>query len=182
MAVQVVSGHIPSHQAVIRTGGHVYELDGSLSTALQPGAWHQRGSIDGQSLFVRTAPPQPLRAITRRGQRPPPIDVVSSSANSETIRVRAPTPLALVRDVAWDKGWGASVSVNGRAARSLPVSAYGMVQQVDLPSGRDVVTFRYRPAHFVIAGVLSAAAVLFLLVLGAVAAIRAGRRRNSTAA
>ncbi len=182
LAVQVVSGHIPSHQAVITADGHVYELDGSLSDAIRPGTWQERGSMEGQSLFVRTAPPEPLRAITRRGQPAPPIDVISRSANAETIRLQAATPLALVRDVAWDSGWAASVSANGRAARSVAVSAYGPVQQVRLPAGRDVVTFRYRPAHFVVASVLSGAAVLFLLVLAGVAAIRVRcRRRSSTA-
>jgi hypothetical protein len=61
------------------------------------------------------------------------------------------------------------------------MSAYGLVQQVHLPAGSDVVTFRYRPAHFVVAGILSMGAVLFLVVLAVVAvvtAVRVRRRRR----
>ena len=181
LAVQVVSGQIPSHQAVVDVDSHAYELDGALSAVLAPGAWYQRGTVDGQSLFVRTAAPKPWRAISSGGQPAPRVDVLSNSTNAESIRVKAGTPLAVVRDVAWDKGWGASVAVNGGPAQAIPVSTYGLVQQVHLPAGDDVVTFRYRPAHFVIASVLSLAAVLFLVVLGGVALVGAHRRRRRDA-
>jgi hypothetical protein len=182
LAVQVVSGRIPSHQATITVNGHAYELDGSLSAALQPSAWHQQGSVEGHSLFVRNRPPTPLRAITHGAQPAPRVVVLSNNANVETIRVQASKPLVVVRSVAWDKGWKASVSVNGGAARSANLSPYGLVQQVHLPAGSDVVTFRYRPVHFVVSSILSLGAALFLVVLGVVMFVRVRRRRRNTVA
>jgi hypothetical protein len=58
------------------------------------------------------------------------------------------------------------------------MSAYGLVQQVRLPAGSDVVTFRYRPARFVVAGILSMGAVLFLVVLAVVAVVTVVRVRR----
>jgi uncharacterized membrane protein YfhO len=123
----------------------------------------------------------PFRVITKGSQATPRIDVLSVNANVETIRLLASAPLVLVRSVAWDNGWKASVSVNGGGSKPAPMSAYGLVQQVHLPAGSDVVTFRYRPAHFVVAGILSMGAVLFLVVLAVVAvvtAVRVRRRRR----
>lgn len=178
MAVQVISGRVPSHQAVVTVHQRAYELDGPLSDALLPGAWHQEGSVEGDPLFVRNRVPMPLRAITHGTQPAPPIQVLSSDANVETIRLHASAPLVVVRDVAWDKGWRASVTVNGGPSRTAPMSSYGLVQQVRLPAGSDVVTFRYRPVHFVAASILSLGALFFLAVLAVVAAVRIRRRRR----
>ena len=120
----------------------------------------------------------PFRVITKGSQPAPPIAVLSVNANVETIRLRASAPLVLVRSVAWDNGWKASVSVNGGGSTSAPMSAYGLVQQVHLPAGSDVVTFRYRPAHFVVAGILSVGAVVFLVVLAVVAVVAVVRARR----
>jgi hypothetical protein len=178
LAVQVISGQVPSHQAVVTVGQRAYELDGALSAALDPRTWHQQGSVDGHPLFIRNQGPIPFRVITKGSQPTPPIDVLSVNANVETIRLRASAPLVLVRSVAWDNGWKASVSVNGGGSESAPMSAYGLVQQVHLPAGSDVVTFRYRPAHFVVAGILSVGAVLFLVVLAVVAVVAVVRVRR----
>jgi len=153
-------------------------LDGALSAALDPRTWHQQGSVQGHPLFIRDQGPMPFRVITKGSQATPRIDVLSVNANVETIRLLASAPLVLVRSVAWDNGWKASVSVNGGGSKPAPMSAYGLVQQVHLPAGSDVVTFRYRPAHFVAAGVLSTGAVLFLVVLAVMAVVTAVRVRR----
>jgi hypothetical protein len=178
LAVQVISGQVPSHQAVVTVGQRAYELDGALSAAVDPRAWHQQGSVEGHPLFIRNQGPMPFRVITKGSQQAPHIDILSVNANVETIRLRASAPLVLVRSVAWDNGWNVSVSVNGGGSKSVPMSAYHLVQQVHLPAGRDVVTFRYRPAHFVVAGIVSVAAVLFLVVLGVVAVVTVVRVRR----
>lgn len=181
LAVECVAGSLPAHQAIIAADGRSYELDGSLSAAIGPDAWHQQGSVDDQSLFVRTTPPAPLRALVAPGEVTPEIEVLSSKANVETLRVVVAAPLTLVRSVATDAGWAASVSVDGRPARPLTVGAYGLVQQVHLPKGDDVVTFRYRPVHFFIASVLSGGATLLLVVVAIVAIVGARRRRGRPA-
>jgi hypothetical protein len=62
------------------------------------------------------------------------------------------------------------------------MSAFGLVQQVRLPAGNDVVTFRYRPVRFVVAGVLSLGATLLLVVLLVVSVVRLWRRRRGRGA
>jgi len=179
LTVQVLSGSIPSHQAIVTADSRSYELDGALSNTLHPGSWHQAGSVDGHSLFVRNVGPQPFRTLTSGSQPGPRVSVLSSNANVETVRLHAPSSLVLVRSVAWDKGWSASVSVNGRGDRHIEVSPYGLVQEVHLPAGHDVVTFRYRPTHFVLASLFSIGALIFLVVLAAVMSLRVRRRGRS---
>jgi hypothetical protein len=182
LAVQVVSGRVPSHQALVTVDQQPYELDGSLSAAVQPGVWHQQGSIEGNALFVRNQGPTPIYAVTGGGEAAPPVTVLSSNPNIEQVRVDAPSALTVVRQVAWDDGWTASVSVHGGPARPAPMSAFGLVQQVRLPAGNDVVTFRYRPVRFVVAGVLSIGATLLLVVLLVVSVVRLWRRRRGRGA
>jgi hypothetical protein len=176
LAVQVISGRLPPHQATITVGSRTYELDGSLSDVIRPGPWRPSGSADDFSLFARTAPPHPLYAVPHAGRRSPNVSVVSAAANSETVSVRAAVPTVVVRDVAWDAGWRASVSVNGRPAVPLRVAPHGLTQQVRLPAGADLVTFTYRPPHWLVASSLTAGSVLFLLILAVVTLIRRGRR------
>ncbi len=113
LAVHVISGRLPPHQATIAEGTRTYELDGSLSNVVRPGLWRPSASIDHYSLFARTAAPHPLYAVPHAGDPSPHISVVSDAANAETFRVRTASPAVVVRDVAWDAGWHASVSVNG---------------------------------------------------------------------
>jgi hypothetical protein len=177
LAVQVLTGQLPGHQAVVTVGQRAFEIDGALSTAIQPDNWHWKGAVDGHSLFINNTPPSPLRVLTSGSDPDPRAVVLSDQADTETFRISAADPIVVVRSVAWDKGWSATLSVNGGPARSIPVTAAGLVQQVHLPAGRDVVTLRYRPAHFVVAGALSGAAVLVLLALAVWSVLRSRRRR-----
>jgi hypothetical protein len=157
-------GTLPAYRAVIGIGGHAYELDGALSTAVTPGPWRLAGTSQGFAVFTSAKAPVPISATTTGG-RPVPVQVVSNNTKSEVVRVDAPGPTTIVRSVAWDQGWKGSVSVNGAAALSVPVDSYELVQRVRIPAGHDVVTFRYRPPHLVVASVLSIGAVGVLLAL-----------------
>jgi hypothetical protein len=178
LAVQVVSGRLPSHQATIVVGQRAYELDGSLSSVIRPGLWRPQDSVDGYALFVRTEAPHPVYAIGRAGRSSPHVSVLSDGANAETVSVRTASSAVVVRDVAWDPGWHASVSVNGGPARTLRVVPRGLVQQVRLPAGADLVSFSYRPPHWLVASVLSEGASLLLVVLLALAVVTLFRRRR----
>ncbi|MGO8862831.1 MAG: hypothetical protein ACLQRH_19010, partial [Acidimicrobiales bacterium] len=181
LAVQVLSGRLPAHQANIVVAGRNYELDGSLSSAVTPGVWRLQGSVDDYSVFVRNRPPTPLYAIAAAHEPTPPIRVLSSGANSESIGVKASTPVVLVRDVAWDRGWHASVASDGGPSRAVAVSAHGLVQEVRLPAGNDVVTFHYRPPHWLVASALSEASALLLAILLVLALRRRVRLQRSAA-
>jgi hypothetical protein len=129
LAVQVMSGRLPAHQATIAVGPRTYELDGSLSDAVRPGPWRAQGSVDGHSLFVRTEAPHPIYAVGAAGRPPPHVSVLSDGANAETVSVRTASPIVVVRDVAWDAGWHATVTVNGGPIRSLRVAPRGLMEQ-----------------------------------------------------
>jgi hypothetical protein len=175
LAVRVEAGRLPAHQAAIAVQGAAYELDGSLSSAVVPSRWRPRGSADGFSLFVRRAPLSPLHAVSK-GRKAPPVAVLSNAANAETVRVHARASTVLVRDVAWDGGWHASVTTDGGPSRPLPVDRRGLVQQVRLPAGTDVVTFKYRPPHWLVASAITEGAALLLVLLAVDIAIRRWRR------
>jgi hypothetical protein len=159
-----VAGSLPPQRAVIEVAGHAYELGGALSSAIVPGPWHQVGTSQGYAVFTLQQPPVPISATTAGG-RPLPVEVLSSTTKSEEISVDAPAAATVIRSVAWDSGWMASVSVNGGKAQSVRVSSFDLVQQVRIPAGRDVVTFRYRPPHLLVASTLSLGASALLVVL-----------------
>jgi hypothetical protein len=178
LAVQVVSGRLPPHQAVVWVARRPYELDGSLSLAIQPGLWRQQGSVEDLTLFVRTRPPMTLHALGATPGPAPTFEILADSANTETVRVRTAGPITVVRQVAWDSGWHASVSADGGPAVSVPVGRHGLVQQVRVPAGTDVVRFGYSPHHWLVASLLSEGSSLFLAVLLVGTLIRWRRRRR----
>jgi hypothetical protein len=163
LSVQAL-GTVPAHSAVIEVGSHAYQLDGALSTAVVPGPWRLAGLSQGYAVFTFSKPPVPISATTTSG-RPLRVQVISSTTKSEEVRVVAPGPASIVRSVAWDSGWTGTVSVDGGATRSVPVDSFDLVQRIRIPAGNDVVTFRYKPPHLIVAGVLSLGAVSLLLVL-----------------
>jgi hypothetical protein len=177
LVVQVVSGHLPAHQAVVAVGQRYFELDGSLSAAVRPGQWRQLPPVNAYSLFVRTRTPNPVHVLSSSDRPAPPVTVLSQSSNGVALRVHASAPMVLVRDVAWDAGWRASVSTNGGASRAVHVDRHDLVQEVRLPAGTDVVTFTYRPPHWELASILSGGSFLFLLGLLAWAVLRRRRER-----
>ncbi len=164
LSLQAVGAALPSQRVVILAGGRPYELGGSLSSALVPGPWQVAGFSQGYAVFTLRRPPVPISATTAGG-RQVPVTVLSSTTKSEQIRVDAPGRTTVIRSVAWDSGWKATVSVNGGGAKAIPVGAADLVQAVHIPAGRDVVSFHYRPPHLLAASVLSLGAVALLLVL-----------------
>ena len=71
-----------------------------------------------------------------------------------------------MRDVAWDPGWSGTVEVDGHRPVAVAVTHHGLVQQIVVPAGDDLVTFSYLPPHMLVAAVLSIGGVGVLLVLG----------------
>ena len=122
------------------------------------------GFAQGYVVFTYAKPPSPISARTSAGA-PLSVQVISSTTKSEQVRVNAPVASTVIRSVAWDSGWKGTVSVDGGTARSIPVTAYDLVQQVRIPAGDDVVTFHYRPPHLLAASVLSLGAIGLLVAL-----------------
>jgi hypothetical protein len=164
LSVQVLAGSLPAQRAVVSVAGHPYELAGSLSSALVPGPWQLAGFSQGYAVFTLRKPADPIAASTANGRRLP-VQVVSSTTKSEQIRLHAPAPSMVIRSVAWDSGWSATVSVNGGKAQKIALSDFDLVQQVHIPAGNDLVTFHYRPRHLLLASTLSLGAIALLLAL-----------------
>ena len=177
LSIQVLAGSLPSQRAVITVAGRPYELAGSLSSAVVPGPWQLAGFSQGYAVFTLRKPAEPVVASTATG-RSLPVHVISSTTKSEQIQLQAPVAATVIRSVAWDSGWSATVSVNGGEAHAIPVNDFDLVQQVHLPAGNDVVTFRYRPRHLLLASLLSLGALALLLVLLAAWLVRGHRRRH----
>ena len=175
LSVQVLAGSLPSQRAVISVAGRPYELAGSLSSALLPGPWQLAGFSEGYAVFTLRKPAEPLTASTASGRRLP-VQVISSTTKSEQLRVDAPAPSRVIRSVAWDAGWTATVSVNGGKAQAVPVRDFDLVQEVRVPAGDDLVSFRYRPPHLLLASLLSVGATVLLVVLLLVWLARRRRR------
>jgi hypothetical protein len=171
------SGALPEQRAVVSAHGHPYELGGALSSVLTPGPWRQVAELQGYTIFTRTTPPTPILAMSASGKRLS-VQVLSSSTKSEQLRVRTPVAATVVRSVAWDSGWTGSVSVNGAKGTKVPVKAFDLVQQIAVPPGNDVVTFRYNPPRLRLASVLSLGACAFLVILGLTFLVRHRRRRR----
>jgi hypothetical protein len=180
LSVQVLTGSLSSQRAVISVLGHPYELSGSLSSALVPGPWQLAGMSQGYAVFTLRKPAEPIVASTANGRRLP-VSVLSSTTKSEDIRVNAPARATVIRSVAWDSGWTATVSVNGGKARTIPVNDFTLVQQVHIPAGNDLISFHYRPRHLLLASVLSVGTIVLFLALLGVSMTRRLRRRRSTA-
>jgi hypothetical protein len=163
MTLQVL-GPLPAHRVVVTIDGRLYELGGSLSSAVVPERWRQAGFSQGYAVFVFRRPPEPISALTTSGRRLPVV-VLSSSTKSEQVRVQAPANGRVIRSVAWDSGWTGSVSVNGGPPRNVEVEQVNLIQEIRIPPGNDVVTFHYRPPHLVVASILSLGAAAFLVAL-----------------
>jgi hypothetical protein len=175
LSVQVLAGSLPPQRAVVSVARHPYELAGSLSSALIPGPWQLAGFSEGYAVFTLRRPAEPITATTASGRRLP-VQIVSSTTKSETVRLHAPASSTVVRSVAWDSGWSATVSVNGAKASAVKVSDFHLVQAVDIPAGNDVVSFHYRPPHLLLASVLSVGSSALLLVLLGIWLTRRHRR------
>jgi hypothetical protein len=179
LSVQVLGGSLPSQQPVLSVGGHPYELAGSLSSVLVPGPWQLAGFSEGYAVFTLRKPSEPITASTANGRRLA-AQVISSTTKSEDIRVQAPATSTVIRSVAWDPGWRATVSVNGGKAQNITVNDFDLVQKVHIPAGDDVVSFHYRPPHLVLASVLSLGSIVLLLALLGVWLTRRRRRPQRT--
>ncbi len=164
-------------RAVLRTEGQgTYRLDGSLVDDLTLPTWHFAGMIGPFSVFENTAAAGRVWVENPAGSA----RIVSDTPwGDQTIRVESPSPTVLVRSVAYDPGWRATLGTS-----DLPVSRLDLLQQVQVPAGTHLVTFRYRSPHLSTgAAVTTLGAVLVVvLVVGPRLLGRRRRRRDGTAA
>ena len=163
--------------------GAVFSPTGLLSADVTPPHWRITGSIGAYQLLTDTRAFGPLTAFSPSGEKrvAAAIRVVSSSpwTPTETVAVDAAHPILLVRSVADLPGWHATVTEGGRVVPAT-LQRHGVVQAVELPAGRSLVTFEYSPPGLRTALALAAVGCALLVAL-LVADVTLARRRKDTA-
>jgi hypothetical protein len=165
--------------SIAEPGGSVFVADGQLQNALVPPRWGFAGHDGSFAVFVNhfAASPLRLQALPGRSASGTSVRRVAGPAAEPTAAaVSSPHGVRVVRAVAAIPGWSAIWRPRGSTATALAVQRAGLVQAVDVPPGRGVVTWSYVPPGFRLgfALSLSAAAVLLLLLLAA--PVRSGCR------
>jgi hypothetical protein len=107
-----------------------------------------------------------------------------SAANPAAAAVFSPHGIRVIRSVTAIAGWSATWHPRHGRPVTLAVSRAGLVQAVDVPPGRGVVTWRYQPPGFPAGFALSLAAALIIVLLTGYAAYerRPGRPARQPAA
>jgi hypothetical protein len=168
------AGGRPSHlgpPAVAEPDGRVFVADGQLQNALVPPRWGFAGRDGTFAIFADHFARHPLSLVALPGR---PVSGASvrrlagPAAAPTAAAVFSPHGVRVVRAVAAIPGWSATWHPQDGPTAALAVDRAGLVQAVDVPPGRGVVTWSYVPPGFPVGAALSLAAaaliVAFLLI------------------
>ena len=154
--------------SIAEPGGRVYVADGQLQNALVPPRWGFAGHDGSFAVFVDrfAAGSLSLRALPGRQASGASVRRLAGPAAEPTAAgVSSPHGVRVVRAVAAIPGWSATWYPRGGRAVTLAVHRAGLVQAVDVPPGRGVVTWSYAPPGFRLGFALSLGAGLLVLLL-----------------
>ena len=172
--------------SVTDTDGRVFVADGQLQDALIPPRWGYAGRDGSFAVFVDHFASGPLRLQEMPGRPAPGASVrkvAGSAAAPAAAAVFSPHGVRVIRSVAATAGWTARWRPRHGPAVTLAVHRDGLVQAVDVPAGRGVVTWSYRPPGFRMGFVLSlGATALILLAMVSALFVSGSRRRRGPAA
>ncbi len=165
--------------------GVVYFLDGELQGFVTPSHWLYIGSDGSFAMFRNTRARGRAWLLTSSGAPAPSghARVVSQQPwGTAVIDVAARAARRLVWSEAYATGWSASMSTGTRSrgpTTPLTVHRNGLLQEVAIPAGRHVVTFRYQgPADLAAIATSLAAVVVGAIAVLVGAAIELTRRRT----
>jgi hypothetical protein len=136
--------------AVVRTAqGQSYTASGDLQDALALAHWTFDGNQGPLSFYTnqRARPPLTLRGIAGAGTAGASVRARSGARLDPTSAVvSSPRGAEVIRAVASIPGWSATWWPGGATVpRKLAVHRSGVVQAVDVPAGRGVLTWQYTP-------------------------------------
>lgn len=173
---------------VTEPNGQVVVADGPLQAALVPPHWTFVGNDGPFALFRdhRARPAvvtRPSTGSTVHGGTVGTVRVLAGpSVAPSRLLVTSPAGVELVRSAAAIVGWKATWAPSGGGPpETLTIRRSGVVQAVDVPAGRGVLSFAYEPAGVRAGLVLSAGATAVLLVGLVVAWLLEKRRRSARA-
>jgi len=188
VAVVAQAGGRPSHLgplSITDTDGNVFVADGQLQDALVPPRWGYAGHDGSFAVFADHLARGPLSlqplpgrsaagAWVRRVSGPAAVPAAAAVFSRHGIRV--------IRSVTAIAGWSATWHPRHGPPVTLAVGRSGLVQAVDIPPGRGVVTWRYLPPWFPAGFALSlvAAGLILVLLAGYAAHARAAAGQRDT--
>ena len=165
--------------SVVASDGSVFVANGQLQDALVPPRWGYAGHDGSFAVFVDhfaerpvSLQPWPGRSASGASVR----RVTGSAAEPSAAAVFSPHGVRVVRSVAAIPGWSATWHPQRGRAVMLTVRRAGLVQAVDVPPGRGVVTWSYVPPWFMAGFALSLGAAAHILLLVAGQLLMTGRR------
>ena len=167
--------------SVTEPGGTVRVADGQLQDALTTPHWGYAGQDGSFAVFADRRAAGPLSLQPAGGQTVSGASVrrvAGPTASPAAAAVSSPRGVRLIRSVAATAGWTATWHPDGGVAVPLAVRRDGLVQAVDVPAGRGIVTWTYLPPGFRAGAALALAAVLVIAGLAAAAARGRSRRRR----
>ncbi len=155
--------------ALTEAGGRVVVADGVLQTALTPPQWGYATS-DGPFAVFTDRDASGALTVSGLDGGPAPAGARArtlSGAASEPaiVAVQSPGGVRITRSVADIPGWTATWEPVTGPARSLAVHRAGLVQAVDVPAGRGILTWRYSPPLFAAGLALSLLALLLIAAM-----------------
>jgi hypothetical protein len=165
--------------SVVASDGSVFVANGQLQDALVPPRWGYAGHDGSFAVFVDHFAQRPLSLEARPGRSTSGASVqrvAGSAAEPSAAEVSSPHGVRVVRSVAAIPGWSAIWHPQPGRAVTLAVRRAGLVQAVDVPPGRGVVTWSYVPPRFIAGFALSLGAAALILILVAGQLLMTGRR------
>jgi hypothetical protein len=154
--------------SITDTNGNVFVANGQLQNALVPPRWGYAGHDGSFAVFVDhlARGPLSLEALPGRPAAGASVRLAGgSAANPTAAAVFSPHGIRVIRSVTAIAGWSATWHPRRGRPVTLAVGRAGLVQAVDVPPGRGVVTWRYQPPWFPAGFALSLAAAAFILFL-----------------
>jgi hypothetical protein len=150
-------------------GGGTVVANGVLQDALVPPRWALDGFDGGFAIFgdrlaaapltLAALPGKPLTGASVR-------DVTGLPTSPASATITSADGVRVVRSVAAIPGWKATWQpAAGGPAVTLPVQADGVVQEVDVPAGTGVLSWRYVAPRFTAGLALSLGATLALVLM-----------------
>ncbi|HEX3956682.1 MAG TPA: hypothetical protein VHZ03_08620 [Trebonia sp.] len=153
-------------------GGGTVTANGVLQDALVPPRWTLDGFDGAFAIFADRLAVGPLTLAALPGTSPASLagasvrDVTGLPTSPASATVTSASGVRVVRSVAAIPGWSATWQPTGGGGTvTLPVQADGVVQAVDVPAGRGVLSWHYTAPRFVAGLALSLGATLALLLL-----------------
>ena len=172
--------------SVTDTDGRVFVADGQLQDALIPPRWGYAGRDGSFAVFVDHFASGPLRLQAIPGRPAPGASVrrvAGSAAAPAAAAVFSPHGVRVIRSVAAMAGWSAIWHPRHGRAAPWPCAGTASSRPSNVPAGRGVVTWRYRPPGFRMGFALSlgATALILLALIGALFVSRSRRRHDPAA-